>query len=61
MNLEWGGSYIGSPDWIKNKNATVNYFSDHVKCFQHAATVTLNYEEIGKNLKRKLKIKSSIN
>ena len=34
-NPNRGGSYIDSPDWIKNK-----------KCFQNAITVALNHEKI---------------
>ena len=42
-----GGSYIDSPDWIKNKEATINAISrKNDKCFQYA----LNHEEIKKDL-----------
>ena len=40
------GSYIGSPDWIKHKKATINPKNEDHKCFQHAATIALNYEKI---------------
>ena len=44
-----GGSYIDSPDWIKNKKATINPTNKkYNKCFQYAVTVALNHEEIGK-------------
>ena len=33
MNLKWGGSYIDSSDWIKNKKSAVNTVNDHDKCF----------------------------
>ena len=37
------GSYIDSPDWIKNKKATINTINKKDnKCFQYAVTVALN-------------------
>ena len=45
-NLIRGGSYIESPDWIKNIKVTINPKNKNDKCFQYAATVALNYEEI---------------
>ena len=56
-----GGSYIDSPDWIKNKNTTINSINKKDKCFQYAVTVPLNHEEIGKNAERITKIKPFIN
>ena len=47
-NSSHGGSYIDSPDWIKNKKATINPINKQDKSFQYAVTVTLNYEEIKK-------------
>ena len=35
-----------SPDWIKRKKATKNQKNTDDKCYQYAATVALNYEEI---------------
>ena len=50
INLNRGGSYIDSPDWIKNKKATTNPINKKDnKCFQYTVTVTLNYEEIKKD------------
>ena len=37
-----GGLFIDSPDWIKNKNATINPINEKDKCFQCAVTVMLN-------------------
>ena len=49
INLNCGGSYIDSPDWIKNKKTTVNRIKKkYNKCFQYVVTVALNYEEIKK-------------
>ena len=42
VNFKRGGSYIGSPDWIKKKKTTINPKSEDDKCFQYAATVALN-------------------
>ena len=47
IDPNYGRSYLNSPDWIKkNKNNLDN------KCFQYAAAVALNYEEIGKYSER---------
>ena len=52
MNPNRGGSYIDSPDWIKNKKATINAISkNNNKFFQYAVTVALNYEKTGGILK----------
>ena len=49
INPNCGASYIDSPDWIKNKKATINPVSKKV-CFQYAVKVTLNHEEIEKDI-----------
>ena len=49
VNSRGGGSYIDSPNWIKNKKATINPKNKDDKCFEYAITITLNYEEIKKN------------
>ena len=37
INPNCGGSYIDSPDWIKNKKATINHNNKKDnKCFQYA-------------------------
>ena len=46
VNFKRVGSYFYSPDWIKNKKATINPKNEGDKCFQYAATIALNYEEI---------------
>ena len=43
ISLNRGGSYIDSPEWLKNKKATINPKSDD-KCFQYALTAVLNFE-----------------
>ena len=59
ISLKRGGSYIDSPELLKNKKATINPKNDD-KCFQYALTVALNYEQIGKDPQRITKIKPFI-
>ena len=57
-----GGSYIDSPDWIKNKKATINPKNKNVdKCMQYLISAALNYEEVNNNPERVSKIKPFIN
>ena len=56
ISLNRGGSYIDSPEWIKNKKATINPNNNDNKCFQYALTVALNYEKIKKDPQRISKI-----
>ena len=52
INFKRGGSYIDSPDWIKNKKTTTNPINkNNNKCFQYAVTVALKHEEIKKTRK----------
>ena len=60
-NLNRGGSYIDSPDWIKNKIVTTNSINKKdSEYFHYANKVTLNHEEIGKHSQRITKIKPVI-
>ena len=53
-----GGSYIDTPDWIKNEKATINPVNKKDnKCFQYAVTVPLNENEIKKDSLRITKVK----
>ena len=61
INLNHGGSYIDSPDWIKNKKAIINPIKQKKCSFQYAITVASNYEEIGRHAERITKIKTFIN
>ena len=36
ISLNRGGSYTGSPEWLKNKKVTVNPKNNDDKCFQYA-------------------------
>ena len=60
ISLSRGGSYINSPQWLKNKKATINLKNNDDKCFQYASTVALNYQKIKNNLERISKIKPFI-
>ena len=44
INFKQGGSYVGSPDWVKTKKQ------------QYTVTVALNHEEIGKDSERITKL-----
>ena len=46
---------------MKTIKATINPINGDDTCFQYAAKITLNHEEIGKNSKRISKIKHIIN
>ena len=60
ISLNRGGSYIDSPEWIKNKKSTVNPNNNDYKCFQYAVTVSLNYDKINRDPQRISKIKPFI-
>ena len=61
VRLSRGGSYIDSPKWLKNKKATINpQNKKDDRCFQYAATVALNHEQIKNNPERISKIKPFI-
>ena len=61
-NPNCDGSYVDSPNWIKNKDATINPINkEDIKCFQYDVTVGLYHEEIGNHAKRMTNIKPFIN
>ena len=58
INPNPGGPYIDSPEWIKNKKATINPVNKkNYKCFKYTVTVLLNHEEIKKDPQRITKLK----
>ena len=62
ITLNCGGSYIDSPDLMKNKKVTINPINKNDnKSFQYAVTVALNHEEIKKDPQRITKIKPFMN
>ena len=44
--LNRGASYRDSPEWLKNKKATISLKNNDDNCFQYALTVALNYQKI---------------
>ena len=46
ISLSRDGSYIDSPEWLKNKQVTINLKNNDDKSFQYALTVALNPEQI---------------
>ena len=60
ISLKRRGSYIDSPEWLKNKKATINPKNKDDKCFKYALTVALNHEQIGKDPQRITNIKTFI-
>ena len=61
-NFKQGGPSIDSPDWVKNKKATINSINKKDnECFQYAITVTLNHEQIKKDPQKITKFKPFIN
>ena len=57
IGLKRGGSYIDSPEWLKNKKATINPTNNEDNCFQYPLTVALNHKQIKRHTERILKIK----
>ena len=52
INLNRKGSYIDSPEWLKNRKTTINPKTNDDKGFQYALNVVLNYQSIKKDLQR---------
>ena len=61
ITISKGGSYIESPEWLKDKKCVVNLKNNDNKCFQYAATLALNFNNIDRNPQRISKIKPFIN
>ena len=50
IDLNRESSYTPSPDWLKNKGATINPQNTKDNyCFMYALTIALNHKEIGKD------------
>ena len=60
ISINRGGSYIESPQWLKNKKSTINPINNDYKCFQYAVTLALNLDKIRKNPQRISKVKPFI-
>ena len=59
--LKRGKSYIKSPEWLRNKRATINPKNKDNKCFQYSITVALNHQNIENHPERIPNIKPFIN
>ena len=60
-SINRGGSYIDSPQWLKNKISTINPKNNDDKCFQYAVTLALKFNSIDNHPERISKIKPFIN
>ena len=60
ISLNRGGSYIDSPNWIKNTKAKINPKNKDNECFKYAITASLNHEKIKKDPQRISKLKPFI-
>ena len=60
ISLKRGGSYIDSPEWLKNKKATINPENSDYNCLQYVLNVALNYQNIKKDPHKISKIKPFI-
>ena len=52
ISLYRGGSYIGSPKWLKSKKPTLNPNGNDSECFKYAITIALNHKSIGRDLQK---------
>ena len=55
-----GGSYLDSPNWLKDKKSTINPKNNDLKCFQYAATLALNFDNINNHPEKISKIRPFI-
>ena len=55
-----GGSDIDSPKWLKDKKSTINLKNNNHKCFQYAATLALNFDNINNHPEKISKIRPFI-
>ena len=61
VDLKRSGSYTETPEWLKNKGATINCQNDDDKYFQYGITIALNYDEMEKHRQRVNTVKPFIN
>ena len=60
ISLNRGGSYVDSPDWIKNKKATINRKNKDNECFKYVIMAALNHNEINNHPEKISKLKPFI-
>ena len=62
VSLNRGGSYIDSPEFIKNKKSAINLQNkDDDECLRYAIIAALKYAEINNNPERVSKLRPFIN
>ena len=61
ISINRGRSYIDSPDWIKNKKATINTKKKDNECFKYVIIAALNYNKIPNHPERISNLKPFIN
>ena len=54
------GSYIDSPKWLKDKKSTINPKNNNHKCFQYAAALAVNFDNINNHPEKISKIRPFI-
>ena len=60
-DMKRSGSYIETPEWLKNKKATINIKNiNDDNCFQYSIPVILDYKDIGRDPQRISKIRPFI-
>ena len=59
-DLKSSGSDTETPEWLKNKGATINCQNDDDKFFQYAITIALSFDEIRNHHQRVNKVKTFI-
>ena len=59
-SINRGGSYIDSPNWLKDKKSTINPKNNDDKCFQYTVTLALNLDNVDNHPERISKIKPFI-
>ena len=61
ISLKRGESYIDSPEWLKNKGATINPQNKDNECFKYSITVALNHKQIKNQPERTSNLRPFIN
>ena len=60
INLNRGGSYIDSSEWLKNKRAAIDPKNKNNYCFRYVTATALNHEKIKNHLERICNLKPFI-
>ena len=60
MSIYRGGSSTDYPKWLKDTKSTINPKNNDHKCFQYAATLALNFDNINNHPEKISKFRSFI-